>query len=71
MEGLGLLTWLDLLQAYEAAIRELRLTGDPGVLDYIGRLEKRQAEALAAVEASNAQAFASARAAATGARAIV
>lgn len=61
MESLELDTLLTLLQAYEAAIRELRWTGDPDVLAYVQRLEKRQEEALAVVARRNADAFASAR----------
>lgn len=67
MESLELDALLELLQAYEAAIRELRFTGDPDVLAYVERLERRQSEALAAVAASQARAFATARAAAIGA----
>jgi hypothetical protein len=66
VESLELEALLELLQAYEAAIRELRFTGDPDVLAYVERLEKRQTEALAAVAASQARAFATARAAAVG-----
>jgi hypothetical protein len=66
VESLEVEALLELLQAYEAAIRELRFTGDPDVLAYVERLEKRQAEALAAVAASQARAFATARAAAVG-----
>lgn len=66
MESLGLDTLLELLQAYEAAIRELRWTGDPDVLAYVERLERRQEEALAAVARRNADAFASARLLASG-----
>jgi hypothetical protein len=65
VETLGSDELLELLQAYEAAIRELRWTGDPDVLADVERLEKRQAEALAVVVRRNAEAYASARLAAT------
>jgi hypothetical protein len=50
-------TLLDLLQAYETALTELKATGEEAVAGLIERLEHRQAEALAAMADKNSEAI--------------
>jgi hypothetical protein len=51
MEPLPAGTLLGLLKTYEAALAELRATGDIGVDDLIARLKRHRAEVIAALDA--------------------
>jgi hypothetical protein len=57
-------TLLNLLEMYEAALAELRTTDYQGVAGLIARLERRQAEVIAAIAAKNSETGASPRQAA-------